>query len=100
MGCLSRIFTVVALLVQMVSGALGMLVLGSAATLDEAALISASDAIILFVLLGLSLLCTLFLALKLWRGSSRRKDLERDVETLRMPHRPNTPAPHPTNVTP
>jgi hypothetical protein len=82
MGCLSRLIVVVALLVQVVAAGLGMLVLGSAGVLGEAALISSTDALVMFVLLALSLLATCILTVKLWLASRTRKRLERDFAVI------------------
>ena len=76
MGCLSRLVVIVALAVQVVASVLGLIVLGSAGVLGEAAIISADDALVLFIALSLSLLATLVLAIKLWLGSRKRKRLE------------------------
>lgn len=74
MGCLSRLLVIGAILIQFLAAALGLLVLGSAGVLGEAALISSSDAILLFVLLALSLAATFVL-----RATGNRHHLRRLV---------------------
>ena len=83
MGCLSRILVLGALGVQVAAAALGMLVLGMAGVLGNAAIISAEDALFIFVLLAASLLATIVLAVKLWTGSRKRKRLEAEIEAAR-----------------
>ncbi len=56
-----------------------MLVLGSAGVLGEAALVSSTDAVVVFVLLAGSLAATFVLALKLWVNSRNRKRFEREL---------------------
>jgi hypothetical protein len=83
MGCLSRVIVVLALLVQVAAAVLGMLVFGSAGVLGEAAIISAEDALIVFVLLAASLIATMILALKIWLGSRTRKQMRADLLATR-----------------
>ncbi|MDQ3654604.1 MAG: hypothetical protein M3457_05950 [Chloroflexota bacterium] len=89
MGCISRLLVAAALAVQIIAAALGMLVLGSAGVLSEAALISSTDAVV-FVMLALSLAATFVLAIKLWFNSRNRKRLERALAsatvTVQTPH--------------
>ncbi len=76
MGCLSRLVVIAALGVQVIASGLGLIVFGSAGVLGNAAIVSAEDALIVFVALALSLVATLVLAIKLWLGSRKRKRLE------------------------
>lgn len=79
MGCISRIIVLLAIVVQVAAAALGMLVLGSAGILGEAALVSSTDAIVVFALLAGSLLATFVLAMKLWMNSRNRKRLLKEL---------------------
>lgn len=90
MGCISRLLVAAALAVQIIAAALGMLVLGSAGVLGEAALISSTDAVVVFVMLALSLVATFVLAIKHWFNSRNRKRLEQALAsatvTVQTPH--------------
>ncbi len=77
MRIVSRMIVLGALGVQFATTVLGVLVFFNAKTLGNAALIAESDAYILLAGLVLSLLATTVLAIKLWRGSRRRKRYER-----------------------
>lgn len=76
MGCLSRLVVIAALAVQVIASVLGLIVFGSAGVLGNAAIVSAEDALIVFIALALSLVATVVLTIKLWLGSRRRKRLE------------------------
>ena len=76
MGCLSRLVVMAALAVQVIASALGLIVFGSAGVLGNAAIVSAEDALIVFIALALSLVATIVLTIKLWLGSRKRKRLE------------------------
>ncbi|MGB3330860.1 MAG: hypothetical protein WBA46_17990 [Thermomicrobiales bacterium] len=75
MGCLSRFVVIVAILVQLVSGVLALVVLGSARTMGEAALLNKTDALTILVATGASLLATFVLAIKIWMSSRTKKHL-------------------------
>ncbi len=68
---------VLALVVQVLAGALGLIVIGSAGVLGQAAIINSTDALVMFIALCLNLLATVVLTIKLWLGSRKRKRLER-----------------------
>lgn len=85
MGCLSRMVIILALVVQVLAGALGLIVIGSAGVLGEAAIINSTDALVMFVSLCLSLLATVVLTIKLWLGSRKRKRLERALASMPAP---------------
>lgn len=74
-GCFSRIIVILSILVQVVAGGLALIVLGSAGVLGEAAIISADDALIVFVAICASLLATIVLSVKIWLSSRDRKRL-------------------------
>jgi hypothetical protein len=82
-SCLSRTIVGIALLIQLMAAALGMLVLGSAGVLGEAALMSAEDALIIFALLGVSLIATLVLGAKIWLASRTRRRLHDELFSAR-----------------
>jgi hypothetical protein len=88
MGCLSRLLVVGAILIQFLAAALGLLVLGSAGVLGEAALISSSDAIFLFVLLALSLVSTFVLSIKIWMASRENHRLQAQITSYQTAHLP------------
>ena len=71
------------LLVQVLAALWALLVVGSSNTLGEVALLSADDAIVLFILAALSLLSTAILALVIWRGSRRGRKLEQELAGYR-----------------
>lgn len=98
MGCLSRIIVTSALLVQVAAAVLGMMVLGMAGVLGEAAIILAEDAVIMFVLLSASLASTFVLAIKLLVGSRSRRRLAAELAAARTAERRHEPgsAPAPT----
>jgi len=75
MGCLSRIVVIVAILVQIIAGALALIVLGSAGVLGSAAVVNSNDALIVFCAIIASLIATIVLALKIWLSSRDRKRL-------------------------
>jgi len=62
MGCLSRIVVIVAILVQIIAGALALIVLGSAGVLGSAAVVNSNDALIVFCAIIASLIATIVLA--------------------------------------
>lgn len=90
MGCISRIIVLVAIVVQVAAATFGMLVLGSAGILGEAALVSSTDAVAVFILLAASLAATFVLALKLWVNSRNRKRLMRELTVHRARTEPIT----------
>lgn len=76
MGCISRVIVVLAIIVQVVSASLALIVLGSAGVLGSTAVINSDDALIVFVAVALSLLATVVLTVKIWLSSRKRKRLE------------------------
>jgi len=76
-GCLSRAIVVIAILVQLVAGSLALIVLGSAGVLGNAALISADDALVVFIAVAASMVATVVLAIKIWMSSRAKKRLSR-----------------------
>lgn len=84
MGCLSRFIVVGAIATQLVASALGLLVLGTAGVLGEAAIMSAEDALVLLILMALNLLATVVLVIKLWTASRSRKQMGQELERYRM----------------
>jgi hypothetical protein len=83
MGCLSRFLIAGAILTQLVASALALLVLGSAGVLGEAAIMSAEDAMILFVLMALNLVATIVLAFKVWSSGRAKKRMGQELATYR-----------------
>lgn len=85
MGCLWRIVVIVAILVQIIAGALALIVLGSAGGLGSAVLINSNDALIVFFAIAASLVATIVLALKIWLSSRDRKRL-RAANAMTIPN--------------
>lgn len=88
MGCLRRFTTVLILLIQIAALGFTLLVIGMAGVLEEAAVINATDAMVVFVLSAIALAGTILLAIMLWLGGRRRRQLEREREALRREHVP------------
>jgi hypothetical protein len=88
MGCLSRFLIVGALLTQLIASAAALLVLGSAGVLGEAAIMSAEDVMILFVLMALNLLATVVLAIKVWSSGRAKKRMGQELSTYRVGQQP------------
>lgn len=86
MGCLSRILVLGALGVQLIASAFALLVLGSAGVLGEAAIISANDAVALLVLIGLNLLATIILAIKVWLSGREKKRMAQQLASYHATH--------------
>ena len=68
MGCLRRLLVIGIVGLQTLTFALTLVVLGSAGVLGEAALISADDLVVLFILNVGSLVATLVLTVIMWTG--------------------------------
>lgn len=79
MGCLSRFLVIGAFATQMLASAFALLVLGSAGVLGEAAIINANDALILLVLIGLNLLATVVIAIRLWSSGKEKKRMSQEL---------------------
>lgn len=88
MGCLSRFLVAGAILTQLIASALALLVLGMAGVLGGAAIISADDALILFILMALNLLATVVLAIKVWSSGRAKKRMGQELATYRAGQQP------------
>lgn len=73
MKALKKLLVVLAFTTQVVSFALTTLILGSASTLGDVALIAKSDVLVVFFFALAGLFATLVLGLVMWRGSRRRR---------------------------
>lgn len=82
MSCLRRFTLVLILLVQIAAFGFTLLVIGSAGILGEAAVINATDATIVFILSAIALAGTILLAIMLWFGGRKRRQLAREREAL------------------
>lgn len=82
MDCLGRAFVAGAIVLQVAAFGLTLAVIWSAGVLGEAAIISADDALILFVLNVAGLVGTGGLAMPLWLGGRARRHQARDLATL------------------
>jgi hypothetical protein len=67
----------------LVASAAALLVLGSAGVLGEAAIMSADDVMILFVLMALNLVATIVLAFSIWSSGRTKKRMGQELETYR-----------------
>ncbi len=83
MGCVGRILYAIIIGLFAVTFGLGLLVIGSAGTLGEAAIVSADDLLVLFFLNLASLGGWFVLVLLIWRGHRLRKRQEQSIIELR-----------------
>ncbi len=84
MGVLRRIFVGLAFLVEIMAPVWAIATLSNGKVLGETTLINKSDSYILAYLAVLSLICTFFLILVMWRGSRRHRKLEREFAGYRI----------------
>lgn len=86
MGCLSLIVVIIAILAQVIAGALALIVLGSAGGLGSAVRINSDDALIVFFAIVASLVATVVLALKIWLSSRDHKRMRAsNIMTIPIP---------------
>jgi len=81
MGCLRRFLIITILLWNLAAFVLTVIVLGSARTLGNAALIAESDALAIFIACGVGIALTLLLVLLLYLGHHRTRRLEQQLRT-------------------
>lgn len=83
MGCLGRVLYAVIIGLFAVTFGLDLLVIGSAGTLGEAAIVSADDLLLLFFLNAASFIGLVVLVLLIWRGHRLRQRQEKTIAELR-----------------
>ena len=77
MGCLRRGLILLGLAWNLIAWTMVLIVMGSAGTLGEAAILAEDDAIVIFFAAIGGVVFTLLLAVMFWTGSRRRKAMER-----------------------
>lgn len=91
MGCLRRGFLLITVVAQFAAFGLTMLVIGSGGVLGEAELISASDAMLVFIATGAAAVLTLIEVIVLWHGGRARRLVDevsrRSTPAIVPPHR-------------
>lgn len=73
MGCLRRLFLVGTVLIQLAAFVWALIVFGSAGVLGGAAVISADDALVGFILAAVAAALTLIQVIVLWQGGRVRR---------------------------
>lgn len=93
MGCLGRILYAIIIGLFAVTFGLDLLVIGSAGTLGEAAIVSADDLLLLFFLNAASFIGLVILVLLMWRGHRLRQRQEKVIAELRSQLSSSSPRP-------
>jgi hypothetical protein len=95
MGCLGRILYAVIIGLFAITFGLDLVVIGSAGTLGEAAIVSADDLLLLFFLNAASFIGLVILVLLMWRGHRLRQRQEKSIVELRTQLSSALPRPTP-----